>query len=96
MMRSKRQGTEMADTVKRYGSFICALAGMWFFCFGFAPWLVESIPELKQMAAFVEDEGIETGEFYYTDVEIVSRADQNARNTMEYLPKGPGPVTDSE
>ncbi len=64
------------------------LAVLWFMMFVAAPALTSAVPEIRTMAKFVDFSGIETGEFYYTDVEIVGHADSNARNTIEYMPHG--------
>ncbi len=64
------------------------LAVLWFVMFVAAPALTSAVPEIRTMANFVDFSGIETGEFYYTDVEIVGHADSNARNTIEYMPHG--------
>ena len=81
---------ENASLLKRWLAFASVSFMFWFFVFVAAPALVNTLPEMKQMADFVDFTGIETGEFYYTDVEIVGHASANARGTIEYLPKGPG------
>lgn len=75
----------------RIMSFLAAILITWVVCFQLAPMLVNSVPVMKKMAVFVDESGIETGEFYYTDVEIVGHADINARSSIEYLPHGPVP-----
>lgn len=75
----------------RIASFLIAVTITWVVCFQLAPMLVENVPAMKKMADFVDESGIETGEFYYTDVEIVGHADLNARSSIEYLPHGPVP-----
>jgi hypothetical protein len=82
---------ENASLLKRWLSLAAALAAVWVFVFAAGPALRDSVPEMRRMAAFVDETGIETGAFYYTDVEIVGHADINARSTMEYLPRGPEP-----
>jgi len=77
---------------QRLLALAAAIAVIWLFTFVAGPWLVRDVPEFKRLAAFVNESGIETGEFYYTDVEIVGHADHNARSTMEYEPHGPGGV----
>ncbi len=54
--------------------------------------LRDAVPEIKTLANFVDASGIETGNFYYTDVEIVGHADINARSTFEHTPRGPHPT----
>lgn len=69
-------------------SFAAGVLAVWFVMFVAAPALTNAVPEIRTMADFVDFSGIETGEFYYTDVEIVGHADCNARNTIEYMPHG--------
>ena len=78
----------------RIGSFIATCAVIWAMAFVAGPWLINQSASFQTLADFVVESGIETGEFYYTDVEIVGHADHNARSSMEYLPHGPGPETD--
>lgn len=78
--------------IQRLMALAASVAVIWLFTFVAGPQLVKVVPEFKTLAAFVNESGIETGEFYYTDVEIVGHADHNARSTIEYEPHGPGPV----
>jgi hypothetical protein len=76
---------------RRLLSLAVAVMAVWSFVFVIGPRLVHVVPEFQALATFVNESGIETGEFYYTDVEIVGHADHNARSSMEYMPHGPGP-----
>ncbi|WP_432735745.1 hypothetical protein [Maridesulfovibrio sp. FT414] len=75
----------------RITSFVATCAVIWAAVFVAGPWLIGKSTQFQTLADFVVESGIETGEFYYTDVEIVGHADHNARSSMEYLPHGPGP-----
>ena len=77
----------------RIGSLVATCAVIWAFVFVAGPWMITKSTSFQTLADFVVESGIETGEFYYTDVEIVGHADHNARSSMEYLPHGPGPET---
>ncbi|WP_237559868.1 hypothetical protein [Desulfohalovibrio reitneri] len=83
---------ENASPLKRWLSFLLSLAVTAAFIWGICPALREASAPIKQMADFVDETGIETGAFYYTDVEIVGHADLGARSTIEYPPRGPAPV----
>jgi hypothetical protein len=75
----------------RIGSFFASCMIIWAMVFVAGPLLIDTTPAFRTLADFVVESDIETGEFYYTDVEIVGHADHNARSSMEYLPHGPGP-----
>lgn len=68
------------------------LEPVWAFIFVMGPMLQANVEPLRQMGAFIERTGIEAGEFYYTDVSVVSHAQHSARSTIEYMPRGPRPI----
>lgn len=82
---------ETKSATQRWTSFFIAVAATWVFVFVACPALVNAIPEMRQMADFVDESNIETGEFYYTDVECVGHANIGARSTFDYTPHGPSP-----
>ncbi|HKK32708.1 MAG TPA: hypothetical protein VJ934_04015 [Desulfomicrobiaceae bacterium] len=75
----------------RWGSFFAGSLIIYLVCFVLGAKLVQTVPAMRRMAEFVDESGIETGEFYYTDVEIVGHADIGARSTFEHTPRGPQP-----
>jgi len=77
------------SSLRRWLSFSLATALTWVVCFVAAPALVECSPAMTRMAKFIDNSGIETGEFYYTDVEACSTANLNTQNTVDYMPHGP-------
>ncbi|WP_272700594.1 hypothetical protein [Desulfovibrio sp. Fe33] len=77
---------------QRLAAFALSCAAVWVFTFLIGPEVVESSEAFQKLGDFIVEENIETGMFYYTDVEIVGHADHNARSTMEYMPHGPGPM----
>jgi hypothetical protein len=81
--------------LRRWLSLTLAGACLWGFVWGLLPALIESSPALKEMDRFANFHGIETGAFYYTDVEIVGRASHEASATIRFPPKGPGPVDEN-
>lgn len=84
------------SALARWLSFTLASAVTWAVCFVAAPALVESSPTMKQMADFIDSSGIETGEFYYTDVESCATANMNTQMTIDYMPHGPGPAPETD
>ncbi|WP_316897853.1 hypothetical protein [Pseudodesulfovibrio indicus] len=69
---------------------ICSV--IWVFTYVAGPMLVNASQDFKTLGDFIVREDIDTGKFYYTDLELVGHADHNARSTMEYMPTGPGPM----
>lgn len=80
------------SAARRWSSFAIGIFLAWLVTFVGAPALVECSPTMDKMARFVESEGLDAGVWYYTDVEAVTRANENTQNTVDYLPHGPGPV----
>ena len=58
---------------------------IWGLTFVVLPALTASFTSFQTLADFIDESGIDTGQFYYTDVEIVSHADIGARSTIEYF-----------
>ncbi len=82
---------ENRSALTRWLSFFGAIFITWSLVFVVGPALRDRSEFFQQMAAFVDESGIETGAFYYTDVEIVGRASHAARTTIVYPPRGPQP-----
>lgn len=61
--------------------FLCSFC-VWFFCFVILPYHTKMSPSAQQLADFIDESGIETGQFYYTSVEIVSHAEAGARGAV--------------
>ncbi|NJB68353.1 hypothetical protein GGQ74_002026 [Desulfobaculum xiamenense] len=76
----------------RWLSFAAAVLVTMVVVFVACPALVNAVPEMRRMADFVDESNIETGEFYYTDVECVGHANIGARSTFDYTPSGPHPA----
>lgn len=76
----------------RWTSLLLILAATWALCFVAAPAFERHNQTMARMASFIDESGISTGRFYYTDVEAVAGANAHTRNTVAYLPHGPGPA----
>lgn len=74
--------------LQRWMALLLGIALTWAAVFVAGPALIHSSDEMTRMAAFIEESGIETGEFFYTDVEACGAANLNTRNTIAYLPHG--------
>ena len=72
----------------RWLALLAACAGLWLMTFVALPALRDASPFFVRMAAFVHESGIETGEFYYTDVEVCGPSSRHARATFEHTPMG--------
>ncbi|WP_034640150.1 hypothetical protein [Desulfovibrio inopinatus] len=82
---------ENKNVLTRWMALLGGIVLIWAVLFVGGGALRDAVPEIKTLANFVDASGIETGNFYYTDVEIVGHADINARSTFEYTPHGPHP-----
>ena len=78
---------EQRSAAKRWGSLILGLALTWATVFVAGPALVQASPAMTHLANVIDENDIETGEFYYTDVEVCAISNLNTRTTIEYLPK---------
>lgn len=58
---------------------------IWAATFYVLPALTQSHPDIHKLADFIDESEIDTGEFYYTGVEVVVQADINTRSTIEYF-----------
>lgn len=84
---------ENKSALTRWLSFVGAVFATWLFVFVLCPAVRDTSPFFQELAAFVDESGIETGAFFYTDVEIVGHASHSARSTIVYGPHGDGPKT---
>ncbi len=71
----------------RLGYLGILLGVTWLVVFVLGPALEVRLSPLRQMASLVDKMGIETGEFYYTDVEACTRADMETSDTIRYFIK---------
>jgi hypothetical protein len=71
----------------RWTKFIVGLAIFWSFTYVICPAITATSEDFTTMAKFIDDSGIETGEFYYTDIEVCGEADLGARSTFEHMPR---------
>lgn len=70
--------------LKGLGQLVAAFALIWFMTFTVLPALTRSFESFSTLAAFIDNSGIDTGQFYYTDVEIVTKADVGARSSIKF------------
>lgn len=74
----------IASRLKGVGQLLTALTLIWLMTFIVLPALTGSFRSSSTLAAFIDSSGIDTGQFYYTDVEIVTKADMGARSSIEF------------
>ncbi|MGL1931187.1 MAG: hypothetical protein OCC45_05450 [Desulfotalea sp.] len=79
----------MEETKKPLGRGLIQLAGaifgVYLLSFYILPTITASSPSIQKLADFIDYEEIDTGMFFYTDLEIVGHADIGARSTIEYF-----------
>ena len=69
---------------KRWFSLIVVVAVLWG-VMGYAlPVVTDSFETTRQLARYIDESGIETGQFYYTGVEIVNQSDSGARGSVAF------------
>ena len=73
--------------LKGLGQLVTAITLIWLMTFIVLPALTGSFKSFSTLAAFIDSSGIDTGQFYYTDVEIVTQADMGARSSIEFYKK---------
>lgn len=66
----------------RYGKLLVCLAVIWVVFVIILPSLTRSSLAISQLANYIDESGIETGQFYYTGVEVVAHAEVNARSSI--------------
>lgn len=81
------QEQQEKSALKRWGSFLIGIAGIWFLSAVALPAIVQQSEAFRTMAAFIDFSEIDTGQFYYTDVEVCSDAELGVRHTFEYMPR---------
>jgi hypothetical protein len=80
-MQNKREKSRL----KGWLQLTASLFAVWALTFVVLPAITDSSVSFQTIARFIDYSGIDTGQFYYTDVEIVTRADIGARSTIEYF-----------
>ncbi len=76
--------TKLHQTLKGYLKLFTAIAVVWGLTFWALPALTRSSESIQTLANFIDFSGIDTGRYYYTDVEVVTQADIGIRSTFEY------------
>ena len=76
------------SSAKRFLSFASGVFIIWLFMFVFSPMLLKHVESANTLATFIEQNDINAGAIYWTDVEILADAELGARSTVTYLPKG--------
>ena len=78
--------TDKKKSVKGYLQLAGSIVAIWCLTFVVLPAITNSSESFKTVADFIDSAEIDTGQFYYTDVEEVTRANMALRSTIEYFP----------
>ncbi|MCG8688060.1 MAG: hypothetical protein MI892_24510 [Desulfobacterales bacterium] len=62
--------------------FTLSMAFIWLLTFKILPFITSVSSNARQLADFIDTSGIETGQFYYTGVEIITQAESSARGAV--------------
>ena len=65
-------------------SLVACIAALWIFSGYFLPFVTNSFEATRSLAAYIDESGIETGQFYYTGVESTTKAETGARASMAF------------
>ena len=71
---------------KRKGLFSLAMciAGIWIVAGYILPSVTNSFSATRSLADYIDESGIETGQFYYTGVESTAKAETGARASIAF------------
>jgi len=72
------------EKIKGVAILCCVIAGMWSLMGYALPLVTKSFDMTQQLADYIDQEDIETGQFYYTGVEITGRAEAGARASIAF------------
>lgn len=78
------------NTLRGWAGLALGLALVWAFMFKAAPWF-ERYECVATVTRYIESEGIEAGEIWWSDVGKVADAAAGAMATVTYTPTGPEP-----
>lgn len=76
---------EKKPMMKGIAQLCASVVFVWALGFYILPAITHSNDNIQQLADFIDFAEIDTGKFYYTDLEIVAKADLGARSTIEYF-----------
>jgi len=79
------ESTSNKSTLRGVLQLIACCFVVWAATFYVLPALTHSHSDIHTLADFIDESEIDTGEFYYTGVEVVVQADINTRSTIEYF-----------
>jgi hypothetical protein len=75
----------LRSRIKNFAFLIFSIAVILSFLIYAAP-VMDDLPAVKPIINFIDEQGINAGAFYYTDIEEFSIAELNMKNTIDYLP----------
>lgn len=68
--------------IKKISKLLACCSFIWLLMFIILPFITSKSETATQLAAYIDDSGIETGNFYYTSVEAVTQAEAGARGAV--------------
>jgi len=74
------------NKIKDYLYLIVSILIVTVFVLYLAP-CIDDAPYVKPLTNFIDDQEIDAGALYYTDIEEFSIAEINMKNTFDYLPR---------
>ena len=74
-----------SSMISRWAGLLLGFFLVWLFMFVVAPWIAGS-PQVKPLAQFIEETGIDAGALYYTEIEETAEAEMYLHDAGRYSP----------
>lgn len=68
--------------IKKISKLVACCSIVWLLMFVILPFITSTSQTAEQLANYIDESGIETGNFYYTSVEAVTQAEAGARGAV--------------
>lgn len=68
-------------------SLIACIASIWILSGYILPYITNAFATTRHLADYIDESGVETGQFYYTGVESTAKAEAGARASILFWEK---------
>ena len=86
--RTSYKSKAATGRLKGYPALFACLLLLWVVIFHIGPWL-DRHPSIQPLVKFIDEQNIDAGALYYTEIEEFSEADIQMNHTMDFMPHGP-------
>lgn len=77
-----------SEKARRVALLVVSILILWVFINHIAPWM-DKRPSVQPLIDFIEENDIDAGALYYTEIEEFAEADIQMNHSMDYTPRGP-------